>query len=102
MSNELLADALDVVLQWGPERAVPERDRLREKQPDVPDDELDMALHAAYSVLGQAEALAPGMKQGRIHDGTERLKSAFPWIDDESASRAIQQGLYFHWRDEGW
>lgn len=92
--------ALEVVLQWGPERSVPELERLRISEPDATDDELTEALGLAQRVLSRAEALAPRVKMGSVL-GTQIPREEFPWITDDLAARAIQQGMFFHWRDTG-
>ena len=100
MSPKLLRDALDVVLTWGPERMTPELNRLKEKQPQTSDEERQAALQAAYQVLSVAEAIAPEVKSGETN-ATAQLQERFPWASDEQIARAIQQGLYAHWRDTG-
>lgn len=52
------------------------------------------------SALSRAETLAPDVKSGRVN-GTQVLREEFPWVTDDLAARAIQQGIYFHWRDTG-
>lgn len=100
MPPQLLRDALDVVLTWGPERMTPELERLKEKQPRASEAEQQEALRTAYQVLSAAEALAPEIKRGETN-ATAQLRERFSWASDEQISRAIQQGLYSHWRDTG-
>ncbi|MCC7433142.1 MAG: hypothetical protein IT363_00545 [Methanoregulaceae archaeon] len=100
MPPKLLRDALDVVLTWGPERMTPELDRLKEKQPKSSEEERQEALQTAYQVLSAAEALAPEIKGGATN-ATAQLREQFPWVSDDQLARAIQQGLYSHWRDTG-
>lgn len=92
---------MDVVLLWGPERIVPEIERLRALQPGLADADLRSALDEAHAVLAEAEALAPGIKSGEIHDAGKRLSERWPWLTDSQIASAIQQGLVFHWRDTG-
>ena len=99
MNNRVLSDAMDVVLQWGPERMVPEDDRLRQKHPSLTDDEVRLALAEAWKVMTEAEALVPGIKRGTREGSNLRLER--PWLSEEQAGRAINQGLYSHWRDTG-
>jgi hypothetical protein len=101
MSDSVLTDAMDVVLQWGPDRMVPEADRLRRKHPNLSDDEAGQALAQAWKVMGEAEAFAPGIKRGSETNATSRLQAGRPWLTDDQASRAINQGLYSHWRETG-
>lgn len=97
----LLTDAMDVVLQWGPERSIPDIERLRAKHADVSDDELRLALTQAERVLSEAEGLAGGIKDGSVREAGKLLRQDRPWLTDEQVGRAIQQGLYYHWRDTG-
>lgn len=99
MDSGVLVDALNVVLTWGPERAVPELERLRERQPLLSTEEAETALKQAWQVMRQAEALAPGVKTGG--PGVQKLLAEFPWVTEDQAGRAIQQGLYYHWRETG-
>lgn len=101
MKDDVISDAMDAVLLWGPERMTPEIDRLREQHADVVDADLQAALHEAHRVLSEAEELAGGIKTGEIRDAHRRLSEGRPWLSDEQVGRAIQQGLYFHWRDTG-
>jgi hypothetical protein len=101
MNDAVLNEAMDVVLQWGPERMVPETDRLRQKYPDLSEDEAGKALAQAWKVLGVAESLASDIKSGVETDATSKLQEGRPWLTDEQASRAINQGLYSHWRETG-
>jgi predicted nucleotide-binding protein len=100
MPPQLLRDALDVVLTWGPERMTPELVRLKEKQPWASEEERQEALQSAYQVLSAAEAIAPEVKRGATNANAQ-LRESFPWASDEQIARAIQQGLYSHWRDTG-
>ena len=101
MSDAVLTDAMDVVLQWGPDRMVPEADRLRRKHPKLTDDEVREALAQAWKVMGEAEAFAPDIKRGKETNATSKLQAGRPWLTDDQAGRAINQGLYSHWRDTG-
>lgn len=100
MPPKLLRDALDVVLTWGPERMTPEVERLREKQPNTVDEELHEALQTAHQVMSHAERLAPEVKSNSVN-GERSLREEYPWVTRSQASRAIQQGMYFHWKDSG-
>lgn len=91
---------MDVVLTWGPERMVPEIDRLRKRQPALTDNELKQALSEAWKVLGEAEAHAPAVKSGGS-GASQALMRNRPWLTAEQASQAISQGLYYHWRETG-
>lgn len=101
MNDAVLRDAMDAVLLWGPERMTPEIDRLREKHPGHSDSYLQAALLEAHRVLSEAEELAAGIKTGEIRDAHRRISEGRPWLSDEQVGRAVQQGLYFHWRDTG-
>lgn len=58
-------------------------------------EEYEAALREAWRVLIKAEALASAVKEGSVM-GTQELVAEFPWITQELAARAIQQGMYFH------
>jgi hypothetical protein len=101
MRDEILRDAMDVVLQWGPDRQVPEADRLRRKHSDLTDDEAGQALAQAWRVLGEAELLAPDIKAGTETNANSRLRANRSWLTEDQAGRAVNQGLYSHWRETG-
>lgn len=103
MSDKVLRAALDVILQWGPERMTPEAERVRAltKRP-LSDDEVAEALMEAHRVLSYAEQLAPNLKRGLVSKSGDRsLREKWRWLSQDQASRAINQGMYFHWRDTG-
>lgn len=103
MNDVVMRAAMDVILQWGPERMKPEADRLRSLvKGQVSDDEVAEALREAQKVLSHAEQLAPNLKQGLFaKSGDRTLREKWPWLTKEQASQAINQGMYFHWRDTG-
>lgn len=92
---------MDVVLTWGPERSIPESDRLRGLYPGLTDAQIQAALAEAWKVMGEAEIFAPEIKRGISTNALERLRRDRPWLTEDQASRAISQGLYSHWRDTG-
>lgn len=103
MNDAVMRAAMDVILQWGPERMTPEAKRLRSlvKSP-LSDSEMTEALSEAQRVLSHAEQLAPSLKQGlSAKSGDRTLRDKWPWLTKEQASQAINQGMYFHWRDTG-
>lgn len=102
LSEEVLRAALEVVLAWGPERATPEEDRLLAIHPDLDPADVTEALIEGHAVMREAEGLAPAIKgTGSASTTRSQIVAAHPWLGDEQLERAIQQGLYFHWRDTG-
>ena len=102
LSEEVRRAALEVVLAWGPERATPEEDRLLATHPDLATADVTEALSEAHAVLREAEGLAPEIKgTGSASTTRSQIVAEHPWLGDEQLERAIQQGLYFHWRDTG-
>jgi hypothetical protein len=102
VSDEALRAATEIVLTWGPERGVPEPDRLRQKFPNLSDAEIQFALQEGHRVLSEATALAEGIKVGTIpKSGNQTLRDSRPWLTESLAGSAINQGLYFHWRETG-
>ena len=101
-SDEVRRSALDVVLTWGPERATPEGERLLERHPGLDAATVTDALAEAHRVMGRAEELAPGIKGvGRSTTTRRAIEQEHPWLTDDLLDRAVQQGLYSHWRDTG-
>jgi len=100
MPPKLLCDALDVVLTWGPERMIPELERLREKQPDATEQELKEALEIGHQVLSYAEKLAGGIKANQVN-GERKLLEKYPWVTKSQSSHVITQAMYYHWRETG-
>jgi hypothetical protein len=103
----LLADALRVVMQFGPERRRPPRERLREQRPDADADEVDFALNQAKRVESRAYELAEAawpphrsLSDGEYRDLNEQAKDAlhqeFPDLDTDLVSHAIGQAQNFH------
>jgi hypothetical protein len=100
--SRLHRSAMDVVLTWGPERLRPEIERLRERHPDADPMVAAAALEEGHRALADAEALAPAIKgAGPATTSKEEIRHRHPWLTDELLDRAVQQGLYFHWRDTG-
>jgi hypothetical protein len=94
--------ALDVVMTWGPEMARPAEERLLERHPGLDAVEAGRALAEAYLVTSKAEQLAPAEKGvGDAPLTRADIRRDHPWVNDELLERAIQQGLYSHWRDNG-
>lgn len=95
---------MDVVLQWGPERGVPEADRMRKVHTSLNDEEIQEARSVAYSVLNEAmNEIAFSLKNETISrdEAIVKLRSTWAWLTDEQARKAIGQGEYYHWRENG-
>jgi hypothetical protein len=101
LDNAVLTDAMDVVLQWGPEAQIPREVRLRRNHPNLTDDEVRIALDEAGKVIGEAESHAGNIKTGET-GAFEALQKDRPWLTDQQTNHAIQQGMYYHWKDHGW
>jgi hypothetical protein len=107
--DRVLNEALEVVLQFGPERARPAPERIRERLPHAPAAELDAALAQAHAVEDRAYALtAPGWPLGTLTDkefralsarALQALKVEFPSFTPDALSRALSQANYWHMRD---
>ncbi len=94
---------MDVVLLWGPERAIPEPDRLRVLVPRASDEDITDALRHAHKVLSEAIKLAPATKSSQmsVRHAVKQLREERPWLTANQANQAISQAQYFHWRDTG-
>ena len=102
VSDEVLRAATMVVLTWGPERSMPEPERLLQQFPDLSEDQVAIALNEGHRVLSEATDLAEGIKDGSIpKSGNQTLRDSRPWLTESLAGSAITQGLYFHWRETG-
>ena len=100
--DEVRRSALDVVMTWGPESARPDADRLLERHPGLDETTVQQALAEAHLVTSKAEQLAPAEKGvGDAPLTRADICHAHPWVTDDQLARAIQQGLYAHWRDTG-
>ena len=89
-------------MTWGPESARPDVDRLLEREPGLDDTTVQQALTEARLVTSKAEQLAPAEKGvGDAPLTRADIRREHPWVSDELLERAIQQGLYSHWRDTG-
>ena len=100
--DEVRRSALDVVLTWGPELARPAEDRLLERHPGLDPAAVDAVLAEARLVTSKAEQLAPAEKGvGESPLTRADIVRAHSWVTDDLLARAIQQGLYSHWRDTG-
>lgn len=100
--DEVRRSALDVVMTWGPELARPVEERLLERHPGLDEATVDAALVEARLVTSKAEQLAPAEKGvGESPLTRADIMREHPWVSDELLGKAIQQGLYSHWRDTG-
>jgi hypothetical protein len=100
--DEVRRIALGVVMTWGPEMARPAEERLLERRPGLDDTTVHQALAEARLVTSKAEKLAPAEKGvGDAPLTRADIRRDHPWVNDELLERAIQQGLYSHWRDTG-
>jgi hypothetical protein len=94
--------AMEVVLAWGPERTVAELDRLLARHPGIDPAAAGSALTEAHRVMAEAESLAPELKGvGAAPTTKQAIRRDHLWLTAELLDRAVQQGLYFHWRDTG-
>lgn len=100
-ADKIKSAAMEVVLTWGPERARPEIDRLRDSFPDVDDATAKEALSLAAKALSEAEAGAGSAKAGNQRGLEKTLRRDRPWLTADQASRAVNQGMYYHWRETG-
>ncbi len=92
---------MDVVLAWGPERIRPELDRLCDTLPDLDEATASEALREAHKVLSEAETGASSAKSGGQHLLERALREKRPWLTPEQASKAVTQGMYYDWRENG-
>ena len=100
---------LDIALQFGPERAVPVRDRVRRAFPRASHEEVEAAVAWAEAVQARAYDLtAGGWPPGRMSDkefkaitqeASDRLRAEFPELPPKVSSHAISQAHYWHFRD---
>lgn len=101
--DEDLNPALDVVMAWGPEQARPILTRLKERFPGRTEDEL-AALIALCEAIGRhgvqlaAEIGDRGMPR---EQAMRELFERWPALDKDRAWRALWQGFYSYWRDNG-
>jgi hypothetical protein len=93
---------MEVVLTWGPDRLTPELDRLLAAHPHIDSCVAESALAECHRVMASAQDLAPALKGlGPSTTSRAEIRSRHTWLTEELLDRAIQQGLYFHWRDTG-
>ena len=105
----LLATALDVVLQFGPDRRRPENERLRERLPAVNEADRAAVLATAHEVETRAYDLIPGrLERTRLSAEESRaafeaavttLGEEFPVLSDDLLRRVLNQANYWHLRD---
>ncbi len=100
-ADKIRSAAVDVVLTWGPERIRPEIDRLRDSFPDVDEATAKEVLADAWKVLSEAEAGAGAAKSGNTRGLEKALRKDRPWLTSDQVSRAVNQGMYYHWRETG-
>jgi hypothetical protein len=101
---QLLNLALDVHLEWGPERARSERERLLERARH-----LDRAqAHELLAEATHAASLSFDIVYDGWGDGSHRralaaraaaaVRQAHGWVDDDNLSRLLNQSCYYAWR----
>lgn len=101
IADKVKTAAMDVILTWGPERMRPEIDRLRASFPNLDEATAQDALREASRALSEAESGAASAKAGNQRQLEKSLRKDRPWLTADQASRAVNQGMYYHWRDTG-
>lgn len=98
-----LNPALDVVMAWGPEQSRPILTRMKERFPERPEQEL-AALIALCEAIGQhGVQLATEIGDSGLarEQAMRELFERWPALDNDHAWRALWQGFYSYWRDNG-
>jgi hypothetical protein len=95
--------ALDIHLEWGPERATPLQQHLRARLPAQPDEDFVWLERECDAVLGAACRLADEIGAGTVPPGgaSSRLKASWPTLDTERIGRVMHQAYYSFGRDHG-
>ena len=96
--------ALRVTLEWGPNRSIPAEERLSRLAPGMTPEAMQAAFARCADLERLAYALAPQIKGGTRSQAVAQrsLEEAFPGVEPDLAASAINQALYYHWKDEGY
>ena len=98
-----LSDALDIHLAWGPERMTPVRERFKAKLPPLTEDELAWLEAQCDAIFSLACRLADAIGFNGLapEDARRQIAQRWPTLDEQRIGRAMHQGYYSFWRDNG-
>lgn len=103
MPSSLLDEAMQVVMQWGPERLMPREVRLSERRPELTDDAIQSLLATCDRIERRAYELAGAVESGALAhaDALATLAAQYPDLGPETVDRALWQGTHYWHHDHG-
>lgn len=103
MVDEFLNTAMQVTMQFGPERGIPRVERLLERCPALTREQAHSLLAKCDDVEKEAYEHAGRVRNADLtsHQAEDKLATIFPGLPRQTISRALGQGMYFWWRDNG-
>lgn len=103
MPSSLLDQAMQVVMQWGPERLRPRQVRLRERLPDRTDDAIEALLATCDEIERRAYELAGAVESGALarEDALATIAARYPELAPETVDHAFWQGTHYWHHDHG-
>jgi hypothetical protein len=95
--------AMQVVNQFGAERARPPGERLREKAPFLGPAQIEELIATCRKIESFAYELGGELSSDLLDldSGVRRLRERYPALSLETAKEVVWQGRYFWWRDHG-
>ena len=98
MTN-LIAEALEVLLEFGPQMARPELDRLIERAPLLDANRAKQLLEEARVIQGWGFALAERAFHGEMSEaeGRKQLGERYPDLRSSTLDHLWYKGGYFAW-----
>lgn len=101
--SSLLDQAMQVTMQWGPERLRPRKERLLERQPELTDDAMtdlfarcDEIERLAYDLAGSVESRASTREIA-----LSTIAARYPELTPETIDHAFWQGTHYWHHDHG-
>lgn len=94
---KLFNQAFEVFKEFGPNRLIPRDQRLKEKFPDLSDDEISDLIQSFTEIEGYAFDLGfkVNLKELSYEDGKHQLAEKYPALDEERVSGTFYQAMYF-------
>jgi len=101
--SSLLDQAMQVAMQWGPERLRPRKERLLERRPDLSDEAMEALFARCEEIERLAYELAGAVETGAStrENALSSIAARYPDLAPETVDHAFWQGLHYWHHDHG-
>jgi len=105
INEQILNNGLTLALEWGENWLKPIGPRLKEKYPNLSEEQLDLYNKICQQAMRSAQDLVYTMAESvgrhnlKYEEWESIIKTAYPWISQENRSHLFSQGMYYAWKD---